>query len=143
MNIDPWNIFSANFGHVPKPSTAFVTLLDMVLYFILFMNVGRARTKFNVQAPSTDGPEEFLRIFRTHMNTLEQLAFHLPLLWIAAYAMDDVFAAAFGSVWLLGRILYARGYYRKAKSRNKGFLISFVMNIILFIGAMAGTLASL
>jgi len=142
MNIDPWNIFSANFGQMPKPSTAFVTLLDMILYFFLFMNVGRARHKFNIQTPSIEGPEEFQRIFRAHINTLEQLMFHLPLLWIAAFAMDDVFAAAFGSVWLLGRILYTRGYYRKAKSHNKGFLISFMVNIVLFMGAMAGTIAS-
>lgn len=142
MNIDPWHVFSTNFGQMPNPSTAFVTLLDMVLYFVLFMNVGHARHKYKVEAPSTDGPEEFQRTFRVQMNTLEQLAFHLPLLWIAAFAMNDTFAAAFGSVWLFGRILYARGYYRKAKSRAKGFIISFIVNIILFVGALTSVVAS-
>ena len=65
-----------------------------------------------------------------------------PVLWIAAFAMDDVFAASFGCVWLLGRILYARGYYRKAKGRQKGFVISMLMNFVLFAGAIAGVVAS-
>lgn len=142
MTPDPWNIFTHNFGTMPAPYTAFVTLLDMVLYFFVTFNVGRARGKYKVAAPSVDGPEVFQRIFRVHMNTLEQLAMHLPLLWMAAFAMDDVFAASFGSVWLLGRVLYARGYYRKAKSRSKGFFIGIFVNAILFIGTMAGAIAS-
>jgi hypothetical protein len=142
MLVDPWNVFTADFGTMPKPYTAFVTLLDMVMYLMVTMNVGRARGKYKVAAPSMDGPEHFLRIFRVQMNTLEQLALHLPILWIAAYAMDDVFAAAFGAVWLLGRLLYARGYYRKAKSRHKGFMIGMLVNVVLFIGAAAGVIAS-
>ncbi len=142
MTIDPWHVFTTNFGMMPAPYTAFVTLLDLVLYFILTFNVARARGKYKVTAPNIDGPDAFLRIFRVQMNTLEQMAMHLPLLWIAAFAMDDVFAAAFGAVWLLGRILYARGYYRKAKSRSKGFIISMLVNGVLFLGALAGTIAS-
>ena len=77
MNMDPWHIFTANFGHVGMPYTAFITLLDIGLYFVLTYNVGRAR-----------------------------------------------------------------GYYRKAKSRMKGFVIGIFINIILFMGALAGTVAS-
>lgn len=142
MNVDPWNLFSRNFGAMPNPSTAFVTLMDMVIYLVLAFNVGRARMKYKVEAPSTDGPPEFQRIFRVQMNTLEQLALHLPLLWIAAFSMDDMFAAAFGSVWALSRILYARTYYRKAKGRTKGFVIGMAVNGVLFLGALAGTIAS-
>jgi uncharacterized membrane protein YecN with MAPEG domain len=142
MVVDPWHVFTTNFGEMPSPYTAFVTLLDMVLYLILTMNVGRARGKYKISAPSVDGPDVFQRIYRTQMNTLEQLIVHLPLLWIASFAMDDVFAASFGAVWLLGRVLYARGYYRKPKSRAKGFIISMLVNIVLLIGALAGTVAS-
>src|ERR1700722_2287476 len=142
MTIDPWNVFTATFGQVPKPCTAFVTLLDMVLYFLMAFKVGRARVKYKVEAPNVDGPIEFRRVFRVHMNMLEQLMMHLPLLWIAAFAMDDVFAAAFGSVWALGRVLYAIRYYQKANRRHKGFLIGLVANVILFLGALAGTIAS-
>ena len=142
MLIDPWNLFTTNFGTMPKPCTTFVTLLDMAIYTIFIANVGRARIKYKVKAPSTDGSEAFMRILRVQTNTVEQLVLHLPLLWIAAFSMSDMFAASFGAVWALARILYARGYYQKAKRRTKGFVIGFVVNVILFAGAVAGTLAS-
>ena len=143
MNIDPWNIFTSNFGAIPKPYTALATLGDMLMYFVVLANVARARGKYKVEAPVTDGPDEFKRAFRVQMNTLEQLALHLPLLWIAAFAMSDVFAAAFGTVWIFGRALYARGYYVQANRRAKGFIISMGVNLILFIGAVVGTFAAL
>jgi glutathione S-transferase len=142
MTLDPWNVFTASFGQVPKPCTAFVTLLEMALYFFVSFRVAIARNKYKVEAPSVDGPIEFRRIFRVQMNTLEQLAFHLPLMWIAAFAMDDVFAAAFGAVWLFGRTVYAARYYKKASRRHKGFVVSMTANAILLLGALVGTIAS-
>jgi glutathione S-transferase len=142
MNIDPWHVFTLSFGTFPKPSTGFVTLLDMGLYFYASTLVSLARGKYKVDAPATEGPQEFMRIHRVHMNMTEQLVFHLPLLWLAAFAMDDVFAAAFGAVWLFGRVLYARGYYKKAKRRAKGFIITTIVNAILGVGALAGIVAS-
>jgi len=142
MPIDPWNLFTADFGTMTKPYTAFVTLLDMAIYFVLTLNVGRARVKYKIQAPATDGSEGFLRVFRVQANTVEQLVFHLPLLWIAAFAMDDMFAASFGAIWAFARILYARGYYQKAKRRHKGFVIGMLANVVLFIGALAGVVGA-
>lgn len=143
MPIDPWSVFTSNFGMMPKPYTALVTLIDMGLYFGFTYNVGRARRKYKVAAPQVDGPEGFLRVLRVHENTVEQLVFHLPLLWIAAFAMDDLFAASFGTVWGLSRVIYARGYYKKAKRRHKGFMIGLIVNAILFVGCLAGVLASM
>jgi glutathione S-transferase len=143
MTLDPWNIFTANFGQIPKPYTALITLLDMVLYLLTVIRVGKARGQYKVDAPSTAGPDKFQRIFRIQQNTLEQLAFHLPILWIAAFAMSDVFAASFGAIWLFARILYAVRYYAKASRRSKGFIISMLANFILLIGALAGTIAAL
>jgi glutathione S-transferase len=125
-----------------KPFTAFVTLLDMAIYFILAVNVSRARSKYKILAPSIDGPESFQRILRVQLNTLEQLALHLPLLWITAFAMDDLFSASFGAIWAFSRVLYARGYYQKAKRRTKGFVIGMIVNLILFLGALTGVIAS-
>ncbi|MDE2030077.1 MAG: MAPEG family protein [Alphaproteobacteria bacterium] len=142
MPIDPWSVFLSNFGGLPKPYTAFVTLLDIAIYAVLSLNVSRARGKHKVAAPATEGPEAFNRVFRVQQNTLEQLMLHLPLLWIAAFAMDDPFAASFGAVWAFSRILYARGYYQKPKRRTKGFIIGMVVNMILFAGALAGTVAA-
>jgi uncharacterized membrane protein YecN with MAPEG domain len=137
-----WSQLTYNFGEMREPYTAFVTLLDMVLYVVLTFNVGRARGKFKVDAPATDGPPEFRRIYRVQMNTLEQLALHLPLLWLAALSIGDGFAAIFGLVWVIGRTLYARDYYREAKLRARGFLVALGMNAILLIGALIGVLAS-
>lgn len=142
MPLDPWNVFTVNFGSVPQPYTAFVTLLDMAIYFAIFMIAGKARRTYKVKAPSMEGPEPFMRAMRVQANTVEQLVLHLPLLWIASLAMADTFAAAFGAVWALARILYARGYYQKPKRRAKGFIIGMIVNAILFAGAIAGTVAS-
>ncbi len=142
MDMDPWSVFSSNFGMMPMPCAAFVTLVDMALYFAVTANVSRARGKHKVQAPSNDGPPEFMRVLRVQQNTTEQLVLHLPLLWIAALAMNDVFAASFGVIWTVGRILYARGYYRKPKRRAKGFIVSTVVNAILFVAALTGVIAS-
>jgi hypothetical protein len=142
MTLDPWHVFTATFGQVPKPCTAFVTLMDMILYFIVTANVARARRKYKVPPPAIAGPPEILRIFRVQQNTAEQLLLHLPLLWIAAFGMDDVFAAAFGAVWTFGRALYAVRYYDKAQRRMKGFLIAMTANAVLLLGALAGVIAS-
>lgn len=142
MPLDPWNVFTANFGLLHQPYTAFVTLLDMAIYFVICVNVSRARREYHVKAPSVDGPEPFQRVLRVQANTVEQMVLHLPILWIAAFAMDDIFAASFGAVWALGRVLYARGYYQKPKRRAKGFIIGMIVNAILFAGALAGTIAS-
>jgi hypothetical protein len=142
MPFDPWSVFSADFGTVGKPYTAFVTLLDIAVYFWMIVNVGRARRAYKIDAPATDGPEAFQRVMRVQANTVEQMVMHLPLLWIAAFAMDDMFAAAFGAVWAFARIIYARGYYHKAKRRHKGFMIGLLVDMVLLVGAAAGTIAS-
>jgi glutathione S-transferase len=143
MTLDPWHIFTANFGSVPMPYTAFATILDMILYLAITVKVGHGRGKHNIDAPNTDGSEAFKILYRVQMNTLEQLALHLPLLWIAAFAMSDVFAATLGFVWLFARILYAVRYYQKPSRRIKGFVISMAANALLLIGALVGTIASL
>lgn len=143
MSLDPWNIFSVNFGTMPMAYTTLATLLDMLLYFFVSLNVAKARNKYKVKAPATEGPEAFQRVFRVQINTHEQLMLHLPLLWIAAFSMSDVFAASLGFIWFIGRILYARGYYIKPKRRLKGFMIAMLMNILLFAGAISSVIASL
>jgi len=142
MPIDPWSVFTADFGTMPKPYTAFVTLVDIVIYFVFLINVGRARRKYKIDAPIMEGPDGFLRVIRVQENTVEQMIMHLPLLWISAFAMDDMFAAAFGAVWALSRVIYARGYYQKAKRRHKGFVIGTLVNAILMLGALAGVIAT-
>ena len=60
------------------PNTAAVTLLGLLLYFYMSLNVGRARVRFGVKAPATSGQPDFERVFRVHMNTLEWMPIFLP-----------------------------------------------------------------
>lgn len=143
MNIDPWNVFTANFGQLPKPYTTLATLVDLWLYCATLLAVAHGRKKYGVETPRIDGPESFQRLLRIQISTLEQLALHLPLLWIAAYAMDDVFAAPLGFVWVFARSLYAVRYYQRPGRRIKGRIIAIFANAVLMIGALAGTIAAL
>lgn len=66
------------------PFTISVTLLALLVYHWTAFSSGMARGKYNVEAPSTDGPPEYRRRYRAHVNTLEQMASFLPAMWIFA-----------------------------------------------------------
>lgn len=118
--------------------TAWTTLAVLALYFWTIYNVGRARAKFAVKAPSTDGPPAFLNVLRVQVNTVEQLVIFLPALWLCALFASDRMAAIGGVVWLIGRLLYAIGYYRDAAKRGPGFVIALLATVALMVGAVAG-----
>ena len=50
----------------------------------------------------------------------------LPALWVAGGYGDPRWAAGFGAIWLVGRVLYAVGYAKDAKRRGPGFLIALL-----------------
>lgn len=104
--------------------TAWVTLAGLTVYFWTGIVAGRARAKYGVAAPSMDGPDAFLRCQRVQMNTLEQLPLFLPPLWMCGYFAGDRWAAAFGLLWCVGRIVYALAYYRDPARRSAGYGIS-------------------
>ncbi len=120
------------------PNTAVVTLLALLLYFYMSLNVGRARVKFGVKAPATSGQPDFERVFRVHMNTLEWMPIFFPSLWLCAVYVSDFVAAALGIVWIIGRIVYMTGYTKAAEKRDIGFGIQALAVGILFVGALIG-----
>jgi glutathione S-transferase len=124
---------------------AIITCLALVLYMVLSFNVGRARGKYGIKAPATTGHELFDRVYRTQMNTLEQLVFFIPSLWLffAFVPMPIVgpLGTLLGFAWLVGRILYARNYVNPEKSRTAGFVISVFSASLLLLGAILGLLA--
>ena len=122
--------------------TAAVTLLALLLYLIVSLNVMEARRKYEVRAPATTGNEHFERAYRVQMNTLEQMAFVLPSLWLCATFLFDLAAAIGGIVWIAGRALYALAYIHDPASRGRGMMISFVTQIALFLGALFGVVRS-
>jgi glutathione S-transferase len=101
--------------------TAIVTCLAVAFYFFTSMQVARARAAFGIKAPAITGHPDFERVFRVQMNTLEWMPIFLPSLWLFAIYINDAVAAALGTVWIVGRILYWNGYKEAANKRSMGF----------------------
>jgi uncharacterized membrane protein YecN with MAPEG domain len=115
-----------------------VTAFALLVYFAITLNVGRARQKYDVKPPAIAGDPNFERAFRVQQNTLEQLVFFLPLLWLFSVYLSSLWGGILGGVWILGRILYAWGYYQEANKRFLGFAISSLSGLLLLIGAFWG-----
>ena len=115
--------------------TALVTLLAVLFYFITSTQVARARIKYGVKLPAITGNEDFERVFRVQMNTLEWMPIFLPSLWLFAIYVSDAIAAAIGLVWIAGRIAYLIGYSKSVPQRGPGFGIQASAATALWIGA--------
>ena len=122
---------------------ALTTLVALLLYVVVSINVGRARMKFKVAAPAVTGSPDFERVYRVQMNTLEQLVAFLPALWLFAFFLSPLWASAIGAAWIVGRVLYALGYYSAAEKRGAGFAISFFAFAALWGGACWGVVSAL
>ncbi|MBE9095820.1 MAPEG family protein [Tychonema sp. LEGE 07203] len=120
-----------------------ITISALILYFILTLNVGRARFKHKVSPPQMTGNPDFERVVRVQQNTLEQLILFLPSLWIFSQFISPVWAAGIGAVWIVGRILFAWGYYQAAEKRAAGFGISTLATLTLLGGSLIGIIMSL
>jgi glutathione S-transferase len=114
--------------------TAAVTLLALLLYAVLFGNVGRTRAKTGVKAPAVTGNPQFERAYRVQMNTLEQMMFFLPSMWLYALLLNDIGAAVGGLIWIAARIHYAVSYLRDPEARGPGAMVSVLASFGLFIG---------
>lgn len=121
-------------------ASAWVTLAAMLLYIWIIMQVGRARGKFQIKAPTMDGPPAFLAAVRVQANTVEQMVLFFPALWLCAVFWQDRWAAVGGAVWIIGRLLYALGYYRDPDKRGLGFMISTLATVSLMLGSAWGLL---
>jgi glutathione S-transferase len=121
------------------PLTALATLGMVGVYVWTMVLIGPARRKHGVKAPDTTGPDDFNRVYRAHVNTLEQLVMMLPVLWVFALAVGDRWAALLGLVWIMGRIVYVLGYTAAANKRGTGFMIGLAALAIGLFGS-AGTI---
>jgi glutathione S-transferase len=120
-----------------SPLTGLISALALLLYFILTINVGRARAKYKVPVPQMTGDPDFERVLRVQQNTLEQIIFFLPLLWLFSYFVNPVWGAGLGTLWILGRIIYAWGYYQATEKRGPGFAIASLSSIVLLIVSLS------
>jgi glutathione S-transferase len=126
-----------------SPWPSLVTVAALIVYFVVTINVGRARAKYKIMPPAMSGNPDFERVVRVHENTLEQLIAFLPALWIFSVFVSPIWAAAIGGVWVLGRIIYAWGYYQAAEKRGIGFAISSLTYMILLIGSLVGIILNI
>lgn len=121
-----------------SPFPSLITVLSLLLYLVLTINVGRARSKYQVPVPAMTGNENFERVLRVQQNTLEQLVFFLPLLWLFSIYVSPLWGGVLGTIWLLGRLIYAWGYYQAAEKRAPGFAISSLTGMALLVGSLVG-----
>jgi uncharacterized membrane protein YecN with MAPEG domain len=122
---------------------AAVILLALIEFMVFGLLVGRARVRCNVLAPATTGHPVFERYFRVQQNTLEQLIVFVPSAWLFGLYVSTLWAAVLGVLFLIGRVVYLRGYVEDPRKRGAGFGLTFLPNLILAIGALAGAILSL
>jgi glutathione S-transferase len=118
--------------------SAAVTLLALVLHQVVTAGVGQARMQYGIKAPAVTGNEHFERAYRVQMNTVEQMVFFLPALWLCAVLLSDIGAAVGGLVWVLGRAIYAVSYKNDPASRRPGVMLTLLGQYGLFLGAAVG-----
>lgn len=128
--------------HQPHILVAIVTILSVLTYLAMGFRVAAARRKSGIAAPAMTGDPELERTIRAHYNTLEWLPIYLAGLWLFAVYWNDLVAAVMGGIWIIGRILYVRGYIAHEKKRETGFMIQAMATGVLLFGAL-GRLAYL
>ena len=115
---------------------AIVTLLSLLAYFWMGMQVGAARGKSGIQAPAMTGDPVLERTIRAHYNTLEWLPLFLVPMWLFAIYWSPMIAAGVGVVWIVGRIIYQRAYVAEAGKRSTGFMIQALAVAVLLFGGL-------
>ncbi len=116
--------------------TAVVSLLALLVYCWMGIQVGGARRKCGINAPAMTGDPQLERAVRVQSNTLEWLPIFLVGLWLFAIYWNELVAAGLGLVWIVGRLLYSTGYMADPAKRSTGFLIQFAVCAVLVLGAL-------
>ncbi len=119
---------------------ALVSGIMLLEYFVFMAAVGAARGKAGIDAPAMSGDDLFERTLRVQENTLEQLIYVLPSMWLFGYYISSVWAAGLGAAFILGRIIYFIGYRAAPGKRATGFLIGWAAAMVMLIGGLWGAL---
>jgi hypothetical protein len=123
-----------------------VAMIAVLQYFWFGGLVGKARRIHGIKAPAVVGNEQFERVYRVQMNTLELLVAFLPTLYVAARYWPPGAVAGVGAVYLVGRILYWRAYVTEPSRRSLGFLLSigpvFTLALAALVAAVLGRAAT-
>jgi uncharacterized MAPEG superfamily protein len=124
--------------------TEAVTILAVLMLFYTSVPVGRARGKHGIKAPAMTGHEDMDRAVRVHMNSLEQYALFMPLLWVATLTFTLVtwLPAALGLIWIVARFIYMQAYLRDPASRSVGFSLTLLATLGLLVLSVIGVAMS-
>lgn len=120
-----------------------VVAFALLEYVFFTMKIGSVRQKYEIKAPAITGHDIFERYFRVHQNTLENLVVFIPSIYGFAYYINAHWAAGIGVFFLIGRILYFRGYTDPQKNRSIGFGLTFISENILLLGTIVGCILKL
>lgn len=123
--------------------TAVVSLLALLVYFWMSLQVGRARGTSGIKPPAMTGDPLLERAVRVQANTLEWLPIFLVSLWLFAIYWNELVAAGLGVVWIIGRLVYSAGYMADPAKRSTGFLIQLLASAVLLFGALGRIVYSL
>ena len=122
-----------------SPEYGYVVLVGSGMVLVNFwkmMKIGGMRKKLGIKYPQMHSDEHplFDCYQRAHQNTLENVSFFYPMLLIAGLR-HPLGAAASGGAFVLGRIIYALGYYSgDPQKRVPGALISQLFGLLPLLG---------
>lgn len=122
--------------------TAIVIAVALLEYSVITILCGRARARCGAVAPATSGDPIFERYFRAQQNTLEQLIVFVPAMLLFGRYVSVPIGAGLGLVFIVGRALFARGYYRDPPTRASGFGLSLLSNGVLLLGGLIGAVVA-
>ncbi len=122
---------------------AIVTILALLQFVWISVQVGTMRGRHGVKAPAISGHPEFERAFRVQQNTMEQLVVFLPALWMFGHFVQPLWGAGFGLVFIIGRFVYRAEYLKDPGSRSPGFMITFLPTAIMLIWLLVALLRAL
>jgi glutathione S-transferase len=115
-----------------------VTVLALIQFTFFGALVAIARGKLGIAAPAMSGSPEFDRLVRVHLNTLERLVLFVPLLWMATQFWNPAWVAAVGAVFLVGRMLYWKGYVKSPEARSLGNIVTMLAMGVLLLANLGG-----
>ncbi|XP_033107833.1 microsomal glutathione S-transferase 2-like [Anneissia japonica] len=129
---------------LPYVIPASVALLSSYQLATFAMKVGRARYKFKVKPPETDGDPGFTRTLRAQQNSIEFAPIFLTSHTVASLFFHPIAASVVSLVYIYGRHLYFEGYSRSADDRLPGFKLSTnALKALIVMGVTGVTLGSL
>jgi glutathione S-transferase len=120
-----------------------VTVVAVLQFFFFGAMTGNARRLSGLKAPAMSGNEQFERMYRVQMNTLETLVVFLPALFLASKYWPSVLIVTLGSLYIVGRHIYWRAYVSDPSKRTLGFMISIIPTLTLLLLAVVGIIWSI